>query len=511
MDPTMKPASTLAPTLSPSAPPSAAPTPASRSCAPAWVGPDPQPCGGALAERILDAFPSGTYALSALLRLLDIVETTSVPTAAVECRAQPRLLVNPQFVDAHAQTPEKLLMLVMHELHHVLLGHTTLFPRITAAQNFVFDAVINAIVCRMFPGQDHIAFFTDYYDHASFPQCLLRPPPRWPKSGEGYSSRLTTAAGILALAPAQCALARELHESLYSSTGASYQEVFDALPKLLEGADLGAIPLMGGHQADTPHASGPGNVPDGELEHRSPVLFDIVRGLVEQWPQPPEPIRGRSLADVIRPTAVQPKRQPSNRETLRRLIRKVAGFKTAGAVRRMRLDSTQAPTPIPGLQRRSMVMRALGHTPLLHTGPAPWRRRVDSGERVHVYLDVSGSMNAVKAPLYGAVLDCAQWVHPKVHLFSTKVVDVSLSELRAGVCRSTGGTSIECVAAHMAAKRVRRALLITDGYVGKAYGQHKRTLGEVQLAVAFLGSNVTHHDLSELANHTAHLLLGDLS
>ena len=59
------------------------------------------------------------------------------------------------------------------------------------------------------------------------------------------------------------------------------------------------------------------------------------------------------------------------------------------------------------------------------------------------------------------------------------------------MCRSTGGTSIECVAAHMAAKRVRRALLITDGYVGKAYGQHKRTLGEVQLAVAFLGSNAT--------------------
>ncbi|MEI6136277.1 MAG: hypothetical protein WCQ48_02520, partial [Chloroflexota bacterium] len=36
-----------------------------------------------LAERILDAFPSGSYALSGLLRLLDIVETTSVPTAAV--------------------------------------------------------------------------------------------------------------------------------------------------------------------------------------------------------------------------------------------------------------------------------------------------------------------------------------------------------------------------------------------------------------------------------------------
>ena len=85
----------------------------------------------ALSERILDTFPSGAYALSGLLRLMDIVETTAIPTAAVECRAQPRMLINPEFVAQHAATPEKLLMLVMHELHHILLGHTTLFPRFT--------------------------------------------------------------------------------------------------------------------------------------------------------------------------------------------------------------------------------------------------------------------------------------------------------------------------------------------------------------------------------------------
>jgi hypothetical protein len=95
----------------------------------------------ALEEKILDTFPSGSYALTALLRLMDIVESDSVPTAAVECRVQPRLLVNPEFVDRHANTPERLLMLVMHELHHVLLGHTTLFKTVTKTDNFVFDSV----------------------------------------------------------------------------------------------------------------------------------------------------------------------------------------------------------------------------------------------------------------------------------------------------------------------------------------------------------------------------------
>jgi hypothetical protein len=115
-----------------------------------------------IADRILDAFPSGHYGLLALLRLLDIVETAEVDTAAVECTSMPRLLVNPQFVDAHAATPERLLMLVMHELHHVLLGHTRLFPRATLTDNIVLDAVINALLCRMFPKPEHTSFFTSF-------------------------------------------------------------------------------------------------------------------------------------------------------------------------------------------------------------------------------------------------------------------------------------------------------------------------------------------------------------
>jgi len=39
----------------------------------------------------------------------------------------------------------------------------------------------------------------------------------------------------------------------------------------------------------------------------------------------------------------------------------------------------------------------------------------------------------------------------------------------------------------MAANRIRRALLITDGWVGKPAGSHHRTLAEASVAVAFLG------------------------
>ena len=460
-----------------------------------------------LAERILDAFPSGSYALSGLLRLLDIVETTSVPTAAVECRAQPRLLINPVFVAKHAPTSEKLLSLVMHELHHVLLGHTTLFPRATRVQNFVFDAVINGLVCRMFPQRGHTALFTDYYDADVFPQCLLRPPKGWPDGAVAEDKPAlklltggeTPKAGTLAALPAETrALVNEVHAALYSDGGASYQEVYELLPTLIDEGAIDGVPLFGGHGEGT----------DGQLEEQSPVLFDIVRSIVEQWPQPPDPIRGRSLADVLAASTEAPQRVVSNRGLLRNLICKVAGHKARGVVRRARLEETAVTTAVPQHTRRSVVLRALGHEPLLHTGSIAHRRLTPSGERVHVYLDVSGSMDGIKSALYGAVLDCEDLVNPTIHLFSTRVADISTAELRRGVCQSTGGTCITCVASHMQQHAVRRAVIITDGWVGQPRGAHHNTLDAAKLGVAYLGGSTNESDLAAVADHSTKLLIG---
>ena len=85
---------------------------------------------------------------------------------------------------------------------------------------------------------------------------------------------------------------------------------------------------------------------------------------------------------------------------------------------------------------------------------------------------------------------------------------MSLAELRQGVCKTTGGTDIACVARHMAARRVRRALLVTDGWVGPPRGQHLRTLEGARLAVAYLGTNTNPSDLGAVADHTATLFIG---
>jgi hypothetical protein len=448
----------------------------------------------AIEERILDCFPSGSYALTALLRLVDIVESDKVPTAAVECHIQPRLLVNPEFVDRHANTPERLLMLVMHELHHVLLGHTTLFKTVTSIDNFVFDCVINALVSRMFPEPEHVSFFTEFYSDEKFPDCLLRPPSEWDGNVVG---KLPPA--IKGLPKEHRAAASEVYRGLYSSTGVTYDEIFEILPRLVVDGGVSGIPLLGGHDED--------GATRGNIEHRSPVLFDVVRSIVEEWPQPPDPISGRSLADILHQDTLSMRRVPGNRAVLRSLLRKIAGNGANGRIRRIGDLRISVPTPIPLIDRRSTVLRALGADPVFYAGSTEVRRRTPSGDRVHVYVDVSGSMNGIKDAIYGAVNDCREWVHPSVHLFSNGISDVTRDDIRKGVVKTTGGTDVACIAKHMEINKVRRACIVTDGWVGEPRGGHFTTLAKSRLGVAYAGEPVNTNDLSGVANHTVTLRL----
>ncbi len=441
-----------------------------------------------IAERILDSFPSGTYALSGLLRLLEVVESTEVPTAAVECRAAPRLLVNPEFVETWAATPEKLMMLVMHELHHVLLGHTRLFPCASLVDNFVFDAVINALLSRMFPAPEHTSLFTDYYYASSFPECLLRPPAGW----NGKTVTIVPE-GIAKLGAKRGGVVADVYRGLYSEAGATYKEIFDVLRTEVDERRIEDVDLLGDHSE--------GGAVDGMLEGSAPILLDAVREVVERWPQPPEPIQGRSLSEIMKQETVRAVRRPSNRTVLGKLLRRIGGVTgSTGSVLGWRDDDIRVDSPIPVAERRGIVLRSLGLEPIFYQGFVRVPRRVRSGEKVHVYLDVSGSISELKGALYGAVLDTSAFVHPVVHLFSTEVADVTLGELRRGICKTTGGTHIDCVAKHIADHRIRRACLITDGFVGRPSGRRRDTLSRIRLGVALIDGNCTRDDLAEVAD-----------
>ena len=135
----------------------------------------------ALRQRILNTLPAASYQMEQFLSLTDVTLSNDTQSAAIECGPQPTLLLNEAFIAKYCRRDEHLLMLVLHELYHVIFGHSSLFPRLTQAHNIVFDAVINALLCQQFRDQVYIEFFQKINSTARFPGRLPRPPKGWPQ------------------------------------------------------------------------------------------------------------------------------------------------------------------------------------------------------------------------------------------------------------------------------------------------------------------------------------------
>ena len=445
---------------------------------------------GSIADRVHAGVPTGMPETATFLRLAEIIETREVPTAAIGGFARLRLSLNPDFVERHAPTPERLFMLLMHEIHHVTLGHTTKGLG-TPRDNFVFDAVINALISRRFPERAHTGLLTDFYA-CRFPEFLLRPPPQW-RPGQRRRDHLRAWIGqALVNVPLRVgARARSVYAALHSGRGATYDEVEAVLPPKLE---LSGIRLLGSHDGRGP---GPGCLPV-----EGAAVRDFVGAALGESPSAPELGWSRGDGGDLGESRIRPRREPNNRTRLRRLIERVARFGDGRLLSQPRSEAHDIVAPLPRPDRRSIVLRALDADPVLRISPFPVPSRVPAGSRVHLYLDVSGSMGNMVEPLYRAVLDCSGLIHRRVHLFSTRVVDVSLSDMRKGKVKTTGGTDIACVAEHMGRRRVRRACIITDGFVGVPAGERREILEAAVLGVAVPGDGSLHH-LESVADHRA--------
>jgi hypothetical protein len=386
-----------------------------------------------LETRVLDAIPAGAFEMNALLSLLRIEETEDVPTASVSCERRPVLRINPSFVRTHCRSDEHLFLLVMHELHHVLLGHTRLFPRATRAHNIAFDAVINAMLVARFPAEAYRSFFLDLYGAEEGALRLLAPP----------AARRINDRSL-----------ERIHELLYGDHWITSEEVFNAIVDGI-GESAGGI-LLGDHGADIDTWGTDGRV--------DAAFVDAIRAIVETWPPPETPIRGRSLADTLTSVRVRPRTPDvAVRDVIRRALLGAAQNRYTGALTSTRSVLRQDAVPN-ARDRHAAVARACGADPMLYWQASPLRG--SRSGRARVFLDVSASMQEYVPLLYGALVSLRAHVHPELRQFSTHVAPLSMAKLAEGQIRTTGGTDIGCVLQHMRTHRICRALVITDGYVG---------------------------------------------
>lgn len=397
-----------------------------------------------LLRRVLNAVPAHSYAMNGLLSLLRIEASREVETAAVSCERRPVLRINPDFVRQRCRTDEHLFMLVMHELYHVLLGHTRLFPRATPAHNVAFVAVINSLLVLQHPERTYSSFFLDLYGPESGAARLLAPPE-----------------GKEIVEPALAAL----HRLLYDGHGkTSSEEIYGQLVRSLEPSGRGGL-LLGSHGRRDPAAVAPDTDSWGTEGPVDPVVVDAIRRIVERWPKPQGARRGRSLSEILEHDRVG--RQPTGRDVLAVLRRALTSASVARfASPRRGAGRVVAQVPLPDLRdRRGVVLRSAGHPPLFYESRIDAPRAARAGQ-ARVYLDVSGSMEAYLPALYAALSTLRQLVQPQVVLFSTRTVTVALADFVSGAKAGTGGTSIDCVVEDLLVSRTRKALVLTDGYVG---------------------------------------------
>ncbi len=439
--------------------------------------------------RIYNVVPAATWQMEELLSLLDIVLDDSIPTACVDCTARPRLRLNSGFIEEYCRTDEHLLMLVLHELHHVVLGHTRLFPRPTKAHNLAFDAVINAMLCHQFPEERYWSFFAAINDDAKFPARLLRPPRLWPRS-----LKLPEDAG---------AKEKRVVELLYgpAKVGATYLEVFELLVESLEKNPGGQCVLLGNHSDE------------GADGAEDPFFGKAIRDIVSKWPRPDRILSGRDQGSPSYSWKLDASENPQ--QNLRRifedLLRK-AGIRaaTANAPRRLsrasvsRSIETVIPQP---RDRRIPAWRALhGTWPLIYRGvQVEERRRLQPLPIAHVYLDISGSMSSHLPKLAAALRFPHKQGLIRLFVFSTVVGEIEPRNLECKV-PNTFGTDINCVLRHLESiaprKRPRRVLLVTDGWVGTPHSTHVRNLSGLRFFAAIAGNDSG----SEFQKLNAHIL-----
>ena len=403
----------------------------------------------ALLQELIDENP---FAIRAALRILRVEYTTQIATLAVTCELQPRLLVNLDFLAKHAATEAEVKAVVIHEFLHVLLRHTEGRQPLTSARHLAFDAVINAIIHRQY-GPGYSSMMSHYYGRCTDLKKLLRPMnsdelqwlkaspnnvPSWARLWESlYDGRLI-ADDIEELA--NTVASQMLAPSESDSSGPfTLQTGSDQVPDLL------------GNHADL------GQEIDGELAKAVQSALKQMNGH-GVWRSPGERGVGGTLVKAL----VIEDRSPTRRWEARTLalIKKHITPDHQSRARREELWSYRIPVLSPADRRAFLKAQWSAFLP-----ESSWEgQRMRQDGTAQVYLDVSGSMNAEMPLIIGLLNRLGRHIRRPFWAFSDEVSPAVIenSQLRTS---TTGGTSMQCVLAHVAKTRPDAAIVITDGYI----------------------------------------------
>lgn len=408
-------------------------------------------------DRLYSVIPVGTYHMQELLSMFDIkLSKSETETACITCKIRPTMYLNPDFVEKHCKSDEHLFMLVMHELYHKILGHTTMFKRYSEIDNIAFDAVINAILCRTFSSKEYTSFFKETNPSNSFPGCILRP-----------KDKDTPKEFIWLL------------DELYETNTGTYFDVYNTIIKHCKKHGLlFNYVLIGDH-------SGKEEIDDD--------LRGCIEKIVEKWPRPPKIIIGRDLGAEAKEYNIE--YEDSINKERKKLIRflrlaGIGGNKQEINIRNNNDCLSECISFLPSVKDRTFYARkALQNNVVMYKDNQYINRLKDESKSItYVYLDVSGSVKEDLKFFIPLLINAYKKKECLIYTFSTEVYETNPKELNNGIVKSTGGTDINCIFEHLfsLSKRPKKIIIFTDGEIGEINDEYIKNIKRNNIKV-FIG------------------------
>jgi len=353
-----------------------------------------------------------------------------------------------QFIAEHVETPLDILHLLLHELLHRVRGdlHRARPDGIPAGAfrvlaNFAADMLVNADLDASVLGTTP-EYFLRLYPRDRFPENLLLPPwllldvPR----GTPRAELENRCAAAFRCAPdpvevTRVYLAAWLDEPSFEGLLRALHQMMPAPPSSL----LETVPWLGDH--------------NGEEEDREWIDARLREWFHAQGQFPAG--RGEDIRERETEEPPQKRAESAFFEAVRRAI---VNDPSCPRIRQT-LSTDRGVVPFPG--RREAFLLAARWWPVFF--PNVLQAPDEDEQRVHLYIDTSGSTRRLWSFLYGLVLHLHDEIGDPVYLFSNAVAPVGIADLRAGRVLTTGGTDFDCVAEHALSRRFRRILVATDG------------------------------------------------
>ena len=396
-------------------------------------------------RELIDENP---LAIRAVLKVLCVEFTDTVPTLAITCEKRPRLLVNLAFVRAHCRTEAHVKAVICHEFLHVLLRHTERFTTLTQAEHLAVDAVINAIIHRSL-GPHYSGMMSRYYADERGVRRLLRPPT------DDEQNRIVHNIWGDLRASAKEKRVLSAWQGLYDGRLVA-DDIRDLARDLVKPNRRIDVSLLGDHENLSGGASG-ADPRTGPLADALNTALKAMNGSGVFRSPRAHGVGAEAYRNEVRAadTAVDRWRRETYAVLRRHLLPDPRSIAREPSSRSFTL-----PVLSPGDRRAAL--RSLW-SPFLPDACWETEHTARAGS-AHVYLDVSGSMNS-EMPLVVALLGrLATYIRRPFWAFSNVVAPARIEQGRL-IADTTGGTSMGCVLDHVARTKPRSAIVVTDGYI----------------------------------------------